>query len=133
MWPSTGPTTGDELRSGASTDFLWIDEQMMCKTGAQTRNDAFEAGNRAWRDDTPRTIDQVVHEFAHTIDFRYGLIDQINSIFASSSMGPVEAFPWAVQGKFGAPASGWDPLTPAQQAFVDEIFGPESYSFTCFD
>lgn len=133
MWldRTTGENAGDELRGGTSHDYLWIDEQMMCTTGVQTRNDAFEAGTRPTRDDTSRSVDQVVHEFAHAIDFRFDLRRRVATAFASSS-NPVEAFPWAVQGKFGAPAAGWDGLTTDQRAFIDEIFGPASHTFTCF-
>lgn len=70
MWPSTGDwkKTGDFLRGGASPDFLWISEQMMCKTGVATRN-----ATKANTDNAVRTVDQVVHEFGHSIDYNYGL------------------------------------------------------------
>jgi hypothetical protein len=135
MWlnTTTGENTGDELRGGASSDFLWIDEQMMCKTGVQTRNDAFEAGTRDERDDSPRTVDQVVHEFAHSIDYRFDLRSRIESIFPSDpSFSAAEAWAATVQGKFSAPMGAWGNLTAEQEALVDEVFGTESVSFECF-
>ena len=48
---------GDELRGGAGGNYLWISEQMICKRGVQTRNDAYEAGLRDKRDDDDRTFD----------------------------------------------------------------------------
>lgn len=133
MWlnAQTGEDKGDELRGGAGRDHLWIDQQMMCATGVQTRNQAHDEGRRAERDDVVRTVDQVVHEFAHSIDARFGLRPRIDSTFPGA-YPPAEAWAGAVQGKFSAPASQWTTLTEPQMAFVNEVFGPDNHTFTCF-
>src|SRR5690606_5873094 len=87
MWPGTvekGIPQGDDLRGGASNRFLWIEEQMICKTGVATRNAAYDAGLRARPDNTVRTFDQVVHEFSHSIHMNYGLDEEIKGIFNTS-------------------------------------------------
>ena len=41
MWrDQTGTKSGDYLRGGTSFNYLWIDEQMICKKGVRTRNEA---------------------------------------------------------------------------------------------
>jgi hypothetical protein len=130
MWPGTvekGIPQGDDLRGGASNRFLWIEEQMICKTGVATRNAAYDAGLRARPDNTVRTFDQVVHEFSHSIHMNYGLDEEIKGIFNTSGMSPIERFPWAVQNKFGTPAGN---LTAAEQAYFDKIFASTT-TYTC--
>lgn len=130
MWldRKTGLNEGDELRGGASNDYLWIDEQMICKRGVQTRRDNYAAGTRPTQDDDiERTFDQVVHEFAHSIDARNGLRDRIKREFPGDR--PEEQFAAAVQSKFGAPKRD---LTAAQTAFLAEIFKSDT-TFSCTD
>lgn len=130
MWPGTvekGIPQGDDLRGGASQRFLWIEEQMICKTGVATRNAAHKAGLRANPDNSPRTFDQVVHEFSHSIHMNFGLDEEIKRIFNTSGMPAIERFPWAVQNKFGTPAGT---LTDAEQAYFDKIFS-SSTAYTC--
>lgn len=131
MWldPKTGANRGDELRGGSNINFLWIDEQMICKRGVQTRKDAYAAGKTTTPDDdAERTFDQVIHEFAHTIDSRYGLRSKITTAFPGNT--PEEQFAWAVQDKFGAPKTNF---TEAQRTFVNEIFGSATTTFSCKD
>ncbi|MCC6704152.1 MAG: hypothetical protein IT334_04690 [Thermomicrobiales bacterium] len=129
MWPDTsGPMSGNELRGGASRNYLWVDEQMMCKTGVQTRNADYEAGTRSEPDNSERTVDQIVHEFAHSLNYRYNM-DPMTTVLWPQS---VEDFPWAVQGMFNAPASSWDNWNADQQAFVEGMFGPRTdATFDC--
>ena len=126
MWPPTGDLTGDELRGGASTNYLWISEQMICKTGVATRNQAFEEGRRASRDESYRAFDQVVHEFGHAIDYKYGLRSQINTIWAGRR-APAEDWAWAVQSWYSTPAG--DPPA-AGDALLEGLF-TSATSFSC--
>jgi len=128
MWgvDANGVNLGDELRGGTSYDYLWISEQMICKRGVQTRNEAFKAGKRAGKDDTDRTFDQVIHEFGHAIAIRYGLSDRIEEVYAGG-WNPVEQFPWSVQHWFGAPRGT---LSETQREFMSEIFQSQT-TFSC--
>ena len=112
MWkPQTGPKSGNFLRGGASNNFLWISEQMIAKKGVKTRN----------ADRTPdnefRTFDQVVHEFAHSIDFQL-VPDQVVNKFDGNGT-PVESFALRTQQWFGAPGGK---IPPAQEAELSKIF-----------
>ncbi|MGB5050118.1 MAG: Ig-like domain-containing protein, partial [Caldilineaceae bacterium] len=107
---------GDILRGGASRDYLWISEQMICKTGIVTRPD----------DTTTRTFDQVIHEFAHAIHANYGLEDRIEQIYSEAAK-PNENFAWGIQHWFSSPSGT---LTPEQSAFIGEIFSG-STTFSC--
>lgn len=131
MWynATTGKNEGDELRGGASEPYLWIDEQMICKRGVVTREEAFNAGLRKTGDDTERTFDQVVHEFGHSIMYRYDLEDRVAKLFPGQY--GQEDFAWAVQDKFSTPAQP-NKYNADQTAFLNEIFSAGS-SFKCSD
>ncbi|MBP7960970.1 MAG: tandem-95 repeat protein [Caldilineaceae bacterium] len=107
---------GDFLRGGASRDYLWISEQMICKTGIVTRPD----------DNETRTFDQVIHEFAHTIHQNYGLEGRIEQIYSGAAQ-PMEDFAWGIQHWFSSPAGT---LTSEQSAFIGEIFSGTT-TFSC--
>ena len=110
LWPDkSGTMSGDFLRGGTTENFLWIDEQMICKTGVKTRNDAGTPDNEV------RSLDQVVHEFGHAIVYRY----KLDGVVISSFKGDHERFPWAVQYWFGTPAGNLDPRAAA---VMTEIF-----------
>ncbi|MEM7033058.1 MAG: hypothetical protein AAF629_26135 [Chloroflexota bacterium] len=111
-----GKEEGDFLRGGASMDYLWISEQMICKTGVETREN----------DTIVRTYDQVIHEFGHTIDFNYGLRGRILQEY-EGGWNPVEQFPWSIQHWFEAPIG---PLTAAESSFIGEIFSGKRV-FSC--
>lgn len=126
------PERNDELRGGTTPSFLWISEQMICKKGVATRNAAFAANQRTSRDDGDRTFDQVVHEFAHAIDFKFDLGPLYStSIFPGSppNFPPAEAWAWGVQSYFGTPAGT---LNEKQRTFLEKIFkNPGSDPFQC--
>lgn len=115
LWTDqTGPMSGDFLRGGTTENYLWIDEQMICKTGIRTRN---EAGTP---DNDVRTLDQVVHEFGHAIDYRYKLDGVVNTNFNSNPDFPAtERFPWGIQNWFGTPAGN---LNAKEEAVIKDIF-----------
>ncbi|HAC16506.1 MAG TPA: hypothetical protein DCE78_11270, partial [Bacteroidetes bacterium] len=121
-----GTPRGDELRGGAGMNYLWITEMMICKEGVATRNQAYEEGRRSSRDNEYREFDEVVHEFGHTIDFRFGLRERILSFYAGG-WNPVEQFPWNIQYWFGTPEGV---LSPPELLFMEELFS-ERLSFTC--
>ncbi len=126
MWREVnGVNRGDELRGGTSPSYLWISEQMICKKGVATRNKAFAEGRRDQPDTEQRTFDQVVHEFAHAIDFKFGLRSEITSTFGGAR--PEESWAWAVQHWFSTPASQ---LPAAHRAMVQRVFG-SSTKFSC--
>lgn len=132
MWlnRTTGVNEGDELRGGASKPYLWIDEQMICKRGVQTREENYQAGTRPTPDDdTERTFDQVVHEFGHSIMYRYGLESRVAQLFPGKY--GQEDFAWAVQDKFSTPAQPGK-YNADQTALLNEIFSAGS-SFKCSD
>ncbi|WP_282275701.1 hypothetical protein [Stenotrophomonas sp. PS02297] len=102
MWTDGyGPRSRAALRGGASHDFLWIEEQMICKEGIVTRNEDFAAGRAASGDNAYRSFDQVIHEMAHSIDSRYKLMD--TRLRRAYQGDPTEQFPQGVQAWFGAP------------------------------
>ncbi len=108
-------SSGDFLRGYGNPTNLWITEQMICKQGVKTRNDTGQI-----KDDTPRTFDQVVHEFAHSIHSNY-LSDQTVNLFRFQKMTPLESFPFRVQIWFGA--LPFDEPAPAnQEAVLKELF-----------
>lgn len=117
MWSGTsnGIDKGDDLRGGSNSQYLWISEQMICKTGVKTRNDSFAAGNRTEGDTSVRTYDQVVHELAHSIARKYSLDAKITEIYG----GDEEAYAWSVQHWFSSPSGT---LTDAQRGLMEEIF-----------
>lgn len=121
-----GIAQGDDLRGGASRDFLWIDEQMICKKGVATRNEAKKAGLRSAADNDVRTFDQVVHEFGHTIANRSGLDGRLAATYPGRS-DAVELWPWTIQNNFGTPAG--TPAGGGQQLF-DEVF-TSTTTYTC--
>ena len=102
--------SGDFLRGYGNPTNLWITEQMICKQGVKTRNDTGKI-----KDDTPRTFDQVVHEFAHSIHSNY-LSDQTVNLFRFQKMTPLESFPYRVQMWFGA--LPFDEPAPANQEVI---------------
>lgn len=113
--------TGDFLRGFGGPDALWITEQMLCKEGVKTRN----ADGRV-KDNTPRTFDQVVHEFGHSIDFKY-IPDQTLNMFRISNLTSVESFPYTIQFWFGTPGG----TIPAnQEAILKELFTSRA-TFSC--
>lgn len=121
LYPTGYIGNADELRGSANGDFAWVSEQMICKTGVATRNAAFAAGKRADRDDAVRTLDQVVHEFSHSLDFRFGLEAKYKAdLFPGATGFPaVEAWAWGVQAYFGVPAQR---LGDRQLAFLNQVF-----------
>ena len=123
LWPDqTGKMSGDYLRGGTTKDYLWIDEQMMCKTGVRTRNEA------GMPDNDKRALDQVVHEFAHAIAYRFDLDKTVNENFSSNPGFPAtEQFPWSIQYWFGTPAGR---MVPKEEAVIKEIFSSR-VSLTC--
>ena len=118
MWPAqTGAMSGDSLRGGTNQNFLWIDEQMICKTGIKTNP----------KDAEKRTFDQVIHEFAHAISFRYGLGARIDQTLSSDKNFPAaERWAWSVQGWFSSPARN----DAAAQQMLSEMFTSKA-SFSC--
>lgn len=111
--------TGDELRGGASLHYLWITEQMICKTGVKTRGD---------KDKEVRTFDQVVHEFGHSIEANFNLHGYVDKLFANSN-SPREDFPWRIQYWYGAPAGE---LTNPEKQFLAQLFSRQK-TFACSD
>lgn len=119
MWPDkTGPKSGNILRGGASPNYLWIDEQMICKRGQQTNPS----------DSALRTYDQVIHEFGHAIDYKYDLRKRLQSVYANKQ-GYEEMFPQSIQAWFGAPGSGHQGGAPSL-ALMREIFSSQT-AFSC--
>ncbi len=113
-------TSDDFYRGFGGADTLWITEQMICKTGVKTRN---ETG--IIPDNQARTLDQVVHEFGHSIDFKY-ISDQTMNLFGGA-ISPVEGFAYGIQFWFGAPGGT---LTPKQEAVLKELFTSRA-TFSC--
>jgi len=116
MWTDgTHEKSREFLRGGASQDFLWISEQMICKTGVKTRAAIGK------RDTTTRTFDQVVHEMAHTIDMKY-IDDKFrDSVFRRDKDGKVsvEGFAIATQRWFSV---GGAELSTGEEAALNRIF-----------
>lgn len=123
MWKGqTGLKSGNFLRGGASQDFLWISEQMICKQGVKTRN------ADGTPDNSPRTLDQVVHEFAHSIDLKY-IPDQTVNIFNGNGT-PIESFAYRIQQWFGASGSSDNAMPANQQAVLKGLFTSQA-TFSC--
>jgi hypothetical protein len=126
------PGIGDNGRSAADNDFLrggggpnlvWITEQMICKSGVATRKD----------DTSPRTFDQVIHEFGHTMDFRFDRRKTTEQIYKSQPIQPAEeGFPWAIQGWFGAPANVTILQLPPIRADMEAMFASQT-TYDCND
>jgi len=118
----TGSNSKNWVRGGANRDYLWISEEMICKTGVPARGTA---------DTTTRTFDQVVHEFSHSIADRYDLGGRINGMYSDAQhreFPRYERFPWVVQRHFSTP-SGEN--SADEQRFMNELFtGPTSFSCT---
>ncbi|MGE4322853.1 MAG: hypothetical protein AB7E60_07455 [Sphingobium sp.] len=111
--PATGDASNAWLLGGGGPNTTWITEQMMCKTGVKTRGA---------RDTETRTYDQIVHEFAHTMSFRFDYLPTINRVFAGSVVPAEEAFPYAVQAWFD-PSQKYSVFrTPAFDAEIAKIF-----------
>lgn len=123
----SGTSSGDFIRGGTSEHFLWIEEEMICKTGVKTRNDGVEAGKWEEKDTNVRTFDQVVHEFAHAIEDRFGLGSRVAELWGDEAKTHC-VLQWAVQGWFGCPTSALNDVTATQRALVAEIFGSEVFS-----
>ncbi|MCB1706152.1 MAG: hypothetical protein KDI17_14910 [Halioglobus sp.] len=126
------PGIGDNGRSAADNDFLrggggpnlvWITEQMICKNGVATRKD----------DTSPRTFDQVIHEFGHTMDFRFDRRKLTEQIYKSQPIQPAEeGFPWAIQCWFGAPANVPILQLPPIRADMEAMFASQT-TYDCND
>ncbi len=112
-------TVGDQaiLRGGQCGEFCWMDENLICQKGP---------------DDQYRSYDQVIHEFAHAIDWHCQLTDgtKISTVWRNS-VNPADTsrcgFPWGVQHWFGAPAGD---LTPAMTTFLEKVFDGRT-TFAC--
>ena len=129
MWPDkTGSNSGDFLRGGTNANYLWIDEQMICKTGVVTRSAAFAAGQLPVDDTATRTFDQVVHEFGHAIDLTFDLRSRIHQVY-NGGFNPVEQFPGSVQHFFSVPKGN---LNASELRFMQDIF-TSSTTFSCDD
>ena len=95
---------------------------MICKTGVKTRAAIGK------RDTATRTFDQVVHEFAHSIDGKF-IENEIIETFAGSAPS-AEMFAFAVQRWFQAPGGS---IPAEQEARLRKIFtsrasfSPEGY------
>lgn len=114
----TGEWSGDWLRGGATLNYLWIDEQMICKTGVATRGG---------KDTTARTFDQVIHEFGHAISSRLGLDARVNQMLGGQPNAPAgERFAWSVQYWFTSP-NGYD---QAAHPLMVELFTSRAI-FSC--
>lgn len=113
-------TSDDYYRGFGGPDSLWITEQMICKKGVKSRN---ETGIKP--DNETRTFDQVVHEFAHSIDFKY-VPDQTINLFRGT-IPPVELFAWNVQFWFGTPSAS---LELKHEAILKDLFTSRA-TFSC--
>lgn len=101
MWEEgNGKRSRNYMLGGASKDFLWITEQMICTTGIVGRSNL----PGVEKDTSYRSFDQVVHEFSHCIDMKFGLqgANGNSRVFDMPPIGPVEGFAVAVQYWFGA-------------------------------
>jgi hypothetical protein len=97
----SGENGADFLRGAANDDYLWLDEQMICKAGVVTRNDlARKQGTPL--DNKARSFDQVVHEMAHSMERRYPSFKASNDIpFSDHPMERVEGLANGMQNWFG--------------------------------
>ncbi len=114
-------TSDDFYRGFGGPDKLLITEQMICKQGVKTRNDT-----GIIRDNDVRTLDQVIHEFAHSIDFKY-ISDQTLNTFRESGADPIEQFAFRVQNWFGAPSNN---IPANQEAVLKNLFTSRA-TFSC--
>lgn len=119
---SGGDNSNAWLLGGGGPNTTWVTEQMMCKTGVKTRGA---------RDKESRTYDQVVHEFAHTMSFRFNYLPTVNRVFVGSPVPAEEAFPYAVQAWFDPSPKYSAFRTPAFDAELAKMFTAKgSYSCT---
>jgi hypothetical protein len=113
-----GKDSRNYILGGASKDFLWITEQMICKTGIETRNKLPGAD----KDTSYRSFDQVVHEFAHSIDIIFDLQKANgNSRVFDGAIGPLEGFAIAVQYWFGVLSPGGT-ISAQQRTNLSKVF-----------
>lgn len=122
-------SSGDFIRGYGNPDNLWITEQMICKTGVKTRND-----KQPGSDNTVRTLDQVVHEFGHSLHSNY-LTDQIvNSTFKFPNgpqwLTPLESFPYRLQQWFRTPNIDHVAISPKEDSFLKGFFTARA-TFSC--
>ncbi len=122
----THPMARDVLLGGARKTELWVTEQAICKTGIKTRPLIGLPPDK-----NTRSFDQVVHEFAHSIDFTFDLQnkDNISTVF-NTSIGPREGFAIATQSWFGTPFGKLpsDQNTRLSNIFTSRVsFSPEGY------
>ncbi len=108
-------TSDDFYRGYGGENALWITEQMICKQGVKTRNATGKI-----KDNDNRTFDQVVHEFGHSIDFKY-IPDQTLNTFRFQTLTALESFPYRIQQWFGSPAIN-DPIPANQEAVLKGLF-----------
>lgn len=113
--------SADFLRGFGGGEKVWITEQMICKQGVKTRN----ADGRI-PDNSPRTFDQVIHEFGHSLDYLYAP-DQFVNGFRFLNMTTLESFPWRIQHWFGSPG---DDLPANQEALLKQLFTSRA-TFSC--
>jgi len=124
-----GDDSRAEIRGGSGMNNLWISEQMICKNGVKTRRDDYAAGRGTNNDNAWRSFDQVVHEFGHTIDWRYGLEDRINKVYSFSTQA-VEVFPFDIQNWFGVMGTPGYRTVGDGLVWMEEIFSSKA-RFTC--
>ncbi|MCE9558943.1 MAG: hypothetical protein K8R88_08325 [Armatimonadetes bacterium] len=121
MWEDgNGKKSRNYLLGGASKDFLWITEQMICTTGIVGRNELVVEDKD--KDTSYRSFDQVVHEFAHSIDAMFDLQKANgNSKVFDGAIGPVEGFAVAVQYWFGVLSPGGT-ISAQQRTNLSKVF-----------
>jgi len=130
MWTDGyGPKSRAFLRGGANSNMLWVSEQMICKAGVKTRNDDLLAGRVSRGDDAYRSFDQVVHEFAHSIDQKYGIGSTYFGQAYPGDASAVETFAGDVQNWFGVRTPSLE-YTPVRKALMDQVFR-SSVKYVC--
>ena len=120
-----GVPAADFYRGGTSPNELWVSEQMICKNGVATRDKAVAEGRSTENDRHDRVVDQIVHEFSHTLQFRFDL--EKNEEYLGMFTTNPEVFPGNVQNFFGVPAGQ---IRSDRQEFIQAMFS-ESASFSC--
>ncbi len=115
-------TSDDFYRGFGGENSLWITEQMICKQGVKTRN-----ATGIIADKEVRTFDQVIHEFGHSIDYKY-IPDQTMNIFRFPNTTPVESFAIRTQQWFGAGPT--ETLPTNQEAILKDLFTSRA-AFSC--